>query len=239
MTSPIELWYWPTPNGWKISIALEEMGLPYTVRYVNIGAGEQFTPEFQALSPNGRMPAIVDPEGPDGQPISIFESGAILQYLGRKSGLYYPQEERGRVEVDQWLFWQAAGLGPMAGQTHHFRQYAPAMIRDQRQLSYGVNRYTNETGRLYGVMDRRLQERDYLAGEYSVADMACWPWILPTLQGQNIDQFPNLKAWLERVSSRAAVQKGREVGSEMRRNVAENNKDAEEARKILFGQRAR
>lgn len=239
MTTPIELWYWPTPNGWKVSIALEEMNLPYSVRYLNIGAGEQFTPEFQAINPNGRMPAIVDPVGPDGQPISIFESGAILQYLGRKSGLYYPQDERGRIEVDQWLFWQMSGLGPMAGQTHHFRQYAPAMIKDQRQIAYGVNRYTNETSRLYGVMDRRLQDREYLAGEYSIADMACWPWILPTLQGQNIDSFPNLKAWLERVGSREAVQKGRDVGSEMRRNVAENNKDAEEARKILFGQRAR
>lgn len=239
MTAPIDLWYWPTPNGWKVTIALEEMGLPYEVRYLNIGAGEQFTPEFQALNPNGRMPAIVDPEGPDGQPISIFESGAILQYLGRKSGLFYPHDERGRIEVDQWLFWQMSALGPMAGQTHHFRQYAPAMIADQRQLSYGVNRYTKETNRLYGVMDRQLQDRKYLAGEYSIADMACWPWILPTLQGQNINDFPNLKAWLERVGSRPAVQKGRSVGQERRRNVGENNKDAEEARKILFGQRSR
>ena len=238
MSAPIELWYWPTPNGWKISIALEEMGLPYEVRYVNIGAGEQFTPEFQALSPNGRMPAIVDPDGPDGQPISIFESGAILQYLARKSGQFYGADERARVEIDQWLFWQMGGLGPMAGQTHHFRQYAPAMISDQRHLAYGVNRYTNETHRLYGVMNRRLADRDYLAGEYSIADMACWPWVLPALQGQNIDDFPNLKAWLERVGSREAVQKGRAVGVEHRRNVAENNKDAEAARKILFGQRA-
>jgi len=239
MTAPIDLWYWPTPNGWKVSIALEEMGLPYEVHYVNIGAGEQFAPEFQALSPNGRMPAIVDPSGPDGQPVSLFESGAILQYLARKTGQFYGSSERVRIEIDQWLFWQMAGLGPMAGQTHHFRQYAPAIISDQRQLAYGVNRYTNETHRLYGVMNRRLEGRDYLAGEYSIADMACWPWILPALQGQNIDDFPNLKAWLERVGNRPAVRKGRDLGKDFRKNVGENNKDAEAARKILFGQRAR
>lgn len=237
MAAPIELWYWPTPNGWKISIALEEMGLPYEVKYVNIGAGEQFTPEFQALSPNGRMPAIVDPDGPDGQPISLFESGAILQYLGRKTGQFYPQDERGRANVDQWLFWQMAGLGPMAGQTHHFRQYAPAMISDQRQLAYGVNRYTNETHRLYSVMDRQLRDRDYLASDYSIADMAAWPWILPKLQGQSLDEFPALKAWLERVGAREAVQKGRAVGAEHRRDVSAGGKDAEQARKLLFGQR--
>lgn len=237
MAAPIELWYWPTPNGWKISIALEEMGLPYEVKYVNIGAGEQFTPEFQALSPNGRMPAIVDPEGPDGQPISLFESGAILQYLGRKTGQFYPQDERGRANVDQWLFWQMAGLGPMAGQTHHFRQYAPAMISDQRQLAYGVNRYTNETHRLYSVMDRQLRDRDYLAGDYSIADMAAWPWILPKLQGQSLDEFQALKAWHERVGAREAVQKGRAVGAEYRRDVSAGGKDAEQARKLLFGQR--
>jgi len=237
MAAAIELWYWPTPNGWKISIALEEMGLPYEVKYVNIGAGEQFTPEFQALSPNGRMPAIVDPEGPGGQPISLFESGAILQYLGRKTGQFYPQDERGRANVDQWLFWQMAGLGPMAGQTHHFRQYAPAMISDQRQLAYGVNRYTNETHRLYSVMDRQLRDRDYLAGDYSIADMAAWPWILPKLQGQSLDEFPALKAWHERVGAREAVQKGRAVGAEYRRDVSAGGKDAEQARKLLFGQR--
>ncbi|MBU4039367.1 MAG: glutathione S-transferase N-terminal domain-containing protein, partial [Alphaproteobacteria bacterium] len=175
MTQPIELWYWPTPNGWKISIALEEMGLPYEMKPVNIGAGEQFDAAFLAISPNGRMPAIVDPDGPDGQPLSIFESGAILQYLGVKSGQFYPQDPRGKAEVDQWLFWQVGGLGPMAGQTHHFRQYAPAIVRDQRHIAYGVRRYTDETHRLYGVMDRRLADRDYLAGDYSIADMAAWP----------------------------------------------------------------
>ena len=209
MSNPIELWYWPTPNGWKISIALEEMGLPYVMKPVNIGAGEQFAAEFQAISPNGRMPAIVDPDGPDGQPLSIFESGAILQYLGVKSGRFYPQDPRGKADVDQWLFWQVGGLGPMAGQTHHFRQYAPALTSDQRHLAYGVRRYTNETHRLYGVMDRRLADRDYLAGDYSIADMAAWPWILPQLQGQSLSDFPHLAAWVDRVGARPAAQAGR------------------------------
>ncbi|GAA0398270.1 glutathione S-transferase N-terminal domain-containing protein [Brevundimonas terrae] len=239
MSAPIELWFWPTPNGHKITIALEEMELPYTVRYLNIGGGEQFTPEFQRLNPNGRMPAIIDPHGPDSQPISLFESGAILQYLARKTGLFYGTDERSRIEVDQWLFWQMAGLGPMAGQTHHFRQYAPAMIQDQRQLAYGVNRYTNETHRLYGVMERRLQDRDYLAGDYSVADMACWPWILPRLQGQSFDDFPKLEAWHARIAARPAVQKGKAVGADLRRNLGDKGKDAEAARQILFGQRGR
>ncbi|MFC0632835.1 glutathione S-transferase N-terminal domain-containing protein [Brevundimonas balnearis] len=239
MPAPIELWYWPTPNGWKISIALEEMELPYALKPVNIGVGEQFRPEFQAISPNGRMPAIVDPEGDDGRPLSIFESGAILQYLGLKSGRFYPQTAREKAEIDQWLFWQVGGLGPMAGQTHHFRQYAPALIKDQRQIAYGVRRYTDETHRLYGVMDRRLKDREYLAGDYSIADMAAWPWILPEHQGQNLDEFPHLKAWHERVGARPAVQKGRAVGEELRANLAASGKAAEEARKVLFGQRAR
>lgn len=238
MSRPIELWYWPTPNGWKISIALEEMGLAYVVKPVNIGAGEQFSPEFQAISPNGRMPAIIDPDGPGEEPLSIFESGAILQYLGTKSGQFYPSDPRGKAEVDQWLFWQVGGLGPMAGQTHHFRQYAPSMIRDQRQIAYGVRRYTNETHRLYGVMERRLQDRDYLAGEYSIADMAAWPWVLPSLQGQNMDDFPHLAAWLERVGARPAVRKGRALLEELRGNAGGSGKDAEAARRILFGQRA-
>jgi GST-like protein len=152
-TAPIELYYWPTPNGWKITIMLEELGVPYEVKYVNIGKGEQFEPDFLKISPNNRMPAIVDPEGPDGKPISVFESGAILQYLGRKFGRFYPAEERARVEVEQWLFWQMGGLGPMAGQAHHFRQYAP------EQVPYAIARYTNEVNRLYGVMNRRLFHR--------------------------------------------------------------------------------
>ena len=239
-TAPIQLWYWPTPNGWKVSIALEEMGLPYEVKPVNIGTGEQFEPAFQAISPNGRMPAIVDPDGPDGLPLSIFESGAILQYLGMKSGRFYPTDLRARVEIDQWLFWQVGGLGPMAGQTHHFRQYAPAIIKDQRQIAYGVRRYTDETHRLYGVLNRRLADRDFVAGAaYSIADMAIWPWILPEHQGQNIDEFPNLKGWLARVGERPAVIKGKAVGDELRSNLAASGKAAEEARKVLFGQRGR
>lgn len=238
MTQPIELWYWPTPNGWKVSIALEEMGLAYEVKPVNIGTGEQFDARFQAISPNGRMPAIIDPDGPDGQPLSIFESGAILQYLGNKSGQFYPTEIRARAEVDQWLFWQVGGLGPMAGQTHHFRQYAPALIKDQRQIAYGVRRYTDETHRLYGVLNKRLSDRDYLAGDYSIADMAAWPWILPSHQGQDMAHFPHLQAWLDRVGERPAVQAGRAVGDALRSNLAASGKDAEAARKILFGQRA-
>jgi glutathione S-transferase/GST-like protein len=241
MPTPIELWYWPTPNGWKISIALEEMELPYTVRPVNIGKGEQFSPEFLAISPNNRMPAIVDPDGPDGRPLSVFESGAILQYLARKSGRFRPADERAAVEVDEWLFWQVGGLGPMAGQTHHFRQYAPTMLSDQRQLAYGVNRYTNETERLYCVLDKRLKDREYVAGDYSIADMAIWPWISPWRnQGQDLDAFPALKAWFERVEARPAVQRGKKVGEELRRpTLTQAGKEADEARSVLFGQRAR
>ena len=239
MSKPLELWYWPTPNGWKVSIALEEMGLPYEVKPVNIGAGEQFTPEFLAISPNNRMPALVDPEGPDGKPLSIFESGAILQYLANKSGQFYPTDIRARAEVDQWLFWQVGGLGPMAGQTHHFRQYAPALIKDQRQIAYGVRRYTDETNRLYGVLNKRLADLDYVAGDYSIADMAIWPWILPGPQGQDLEDFPHLKAWMERVGARPAVQAGRAVGNELRGDLGAAGKQAEQARKMLFGQRAR
>ena len=239
MSKPLELWYWPTPNGWKVSIALEEMGLPYEVKPVNIGAGEQFTPAFLAISPNNRMPALVDPEGPDGKPLSIFESGAILQYLGNKSGQFYPTDIRQRVEVDQWLFWQVGGLGPMAGQTHHFRQYAPALIKDQRQIAYGVRRYTDETNRLYGVLNKRLADREYVAGDYSIADMAIWPWILPGPQGQDLEDFPHLKAWMERVGDRPAVEAGRAVGNELRGDLGAAGKQAEQARKMLFGQRAR
>ena len=233
MAAPIELYYWPTPNGWKITIMLEELGVPYEVKYVNIGRGEQFKPEFLAISPNNRMPAIIDPEGPDGKPISVFESGAILQYLGRKFGKFYPSGERERVEVEQWLFWQVGGLGPMAGQAHHFRQYAPEKIQ------YGIDRYTNEVNRLYGVMDKRLADRDYLAGDYSIADMACIGWVIPHKnQGQDLDEFPNLKAWFERMMARPAVQKGVEIGKEERERQASLAED-QEAQKILFGQRAR
>ena len=238
MPRPIELHYWPTPNGWKITIALEEMDLPYEVKLVNIGRGEQFTPEFQALSPNGRMPAIVDPQGAEGEPLAIFESGAILQHLGRLSGRYYPESPRERAEVEQWLFWQVGGQGPMAGQTHHFRQYAPAIVRDQRQLAYGVKRYTDEVRRLYSVLEKRLADRDYVAGDYSIADMAIWPWIVPYRnQGQDLDRTPRLKAWFERIGEREAVQRGMAVGKDVRRDLAASGADAERARKVLFGQR--
>ncbi|HYG27329.1 MAG TPA: glutathione S-transferase N-terminal domain-containing protein [Caulobacteraceae bacterium] len=241
MTKPIELHFWPTPNGWKVSIALEEMGLAYEMIPVNIGAGEQFEPKFLKISPNNRMPAIVDPEGPDGQPISVFESGAILQYLARKSGQFYGSSERERVEVDQWLFWQMGGLGPMAGQTHHFRQYAPSFIADQRQVAYGAIRYTNETNRLYGVLERQLEGRDFVCGDYSIADMAIWPWIVPWKnQGQNLDDFPNIKAWYQRVIDRPAAQRGFAVGQELRRGgLQASGKEAEKARAVLFGQRAK
>lgn len=206
---PIELFYWPTPNGWKVTIALEELGLPYVIRPVNIGKGDQFKPDFLALSPNNKMPAIIDPNGPDGQPISVFESGAILQYLGRKTGKLYPSEERARVEVEEWLFWQVAGLGPMAGQAHHFRIFAP------EKVPYAIERYTKECERLYGVMDRRLDGRDYLAGAYSIADIACVGWVRAwERQGQDPTKFANVQAWLDRVLSRPAVQRGLAVAAE-------------------------
>jgi GST-like protein len=241
MTKPIELHYWPTPNGWKVSIALEEMELPYEMIPVNIGKGEQFTPQFLAISPNNRMPAIVDPDGPDGQPVSIFESGAILQYLGRKTGKFYGDSERERIEIDQWVFWQMANLGPVAGQSHHFRQYAAGFIRDQRQLAYGAVRFTNEVNRLYGVLNGRLEGRDFVCGDYSIADMACWPWVVPWRnQGQNLDDFPNVKAWHQRVIERPPAQKGFSVGAELRRTgLQASGKEAEESRRVLFGQRAR
>ena len=241
MVQPIELHYWPTPNGHKITIALEEMGLPYEIKPVNIGRGEQFKPAFLSISPNNRMPAIVDPDGPGGKPISVFESGAILQYLGRKTGKFYGSDERSRVEVEEWLFWQVANLGPMAGQAHHFRGYAPVMILDQRQIAYGAIRYTNEIERLYGVLDNRLAGRDYVCGDYSIADMAVWPWTVPwKLQGIVLDEFPHLKAWFARVEARPAVARAKTRGDDLRaQGLQAPGKEAEEARKVLFGQRAR
>jgi GST-like protein len=230
--NPIELHYWPTPNGHKITIMLEETGLPYEIKPVNIGRGDQFTPEFLAISPNNRMPAIVDPDGPGGKPISVFESGAILQYLGRKTGKFYPKEERARVEVEEWLYWQMAGLGPMAGQAHHFRNYAP------EKIAYGIDRYTNEVHRLYGVLDTRLKDREYLAGAYSIADMASYPWVRPYKnQGQDLAEFPALEKWFQRMRDRPAVAKAVKIGEELRSNY-DLSKD-KEAQKVLFGQRAR
>ncbi|GIX13120.1 MAG: thiol:disulfide oxidoreductase [Paracoccaceae bacterium] len=232
MPAPIALYYWPTPNGWKITIALEEMGLPYEVRLVNIGRGEQFNPDFLKIAPNNRMPAIIDPEGPDGAPISIFESGAILQYLGRKTGMFYGRNERERVEIEQWLMWQMGGLGPMAGQAHHFLRYAPSLEPPQ-DIPYAKDRYRNEVRRLYGVLDRRLADREFVAGDYSIADMAIWPWASGWKnQEQDIEEFPHMKAWLDRVGARPAVQRGRAVAAEMRGDLRADR----EAQKVLFGQ---
>ncbi|RZZ86986.1 glutathione S-transferase N-terminal domain-containing protein [Pseudoxanthomonas winnipegensis] len=211
MSDALELHYWPTPNGWKITLMLEELGVPYRVNFVDITKGEQFAPAFLRISPNNRIPALVDPQGPGGAPLSIFESGAILQYLGRKFRRFYPDDERQRVEVDQWLFWQVGGLGPMAGQAHHFRQYAPEAI------DYAIARYTREVARLYGVLERRLADRDYLAGEYSIADMACVGWIVPhAKQGQDLAHFPHLKTWFDTVMARPAVRRAMAVGREER-----------------------
>lgn len=234
MPAPIALHYWPTPNGKKITIALEEMGLPYEVHLVNIGKGEQFRPEFLAIAPNNRMPAIVDPEGPDGAPVSIFESGAILQYLARKTGRFYGETERERIAVEEWLFWQMGGVGPMAGQAHHFLNYAPTMD-PPNVLPYAQDRYRNEVARLYGVLDRRLEGRDYVAGSYSIADMAIWPWAAGwENQQQDLSKFPNMAAWLERVGARPAVEKGAAVAQEARSDLTQDR----EAQKILFGKRS-
>src|ERR1700692_4962763 len=192
--APIELYYWPTPNGWKISIMLEECALPYVVHPVDISKGEQFAPRFLAISPNNRIPAIVDPNGPGGRPLAVFESGAILQYLGRKTGNFYPLNERARVAVDEWLFWQMGGLGPMAGQAIHFRRYAPA------PLAYAVARYSDEGNRLYGVMHTRLEQCEFLAERYSIADMACVGWVrLAERQVQDLGQFADLKRWYDTI----------------------------------------
>ncbi|PSB26690.1 glutathione binding-like protein [Stenomitos frigidus] len=197
----IDLYYWTTPNGHKITIFLEEVGLPYTVIPINIGAGDQFKPEFLKIAPNNRIPAIVDHDPATGsKPISIFESGAILLYLAEKTGKLIPTDLQGRADVLQWLFWQMGGLGPMAGQNHHFSQYAP------EKIPYAINRYVNETGRLYAVLDKRLSDREFLAGEYSIADIASYPWVVPyERQGQNLDHFPNLKRWFEAIQSRPAT----------------------------------
>jgi GST-like protein len=228
----IELYFWPTPNGFKITIMLEECGLPYEVKYVNIGKGDQFKPEFLKISLNNRMPAIIDRDGPGAKPISVFESGAILQYLGRKTGQFYPSDERVRVEVEEWLFWQMGGLGPMAGQAHHFRQYAPDKI------AYAYDRYTDEVNRLYGVMNIRLKDKEFLAGDYSIADMAAYPWVRPyKRQGQDLAEFPNLEAWYSRVHDRPAVARAVLVGKEERAKW-DLRKD-KDAKSVLFGQRAR
>jgi GST-like protein len=205
----IELYYFPTPNTWKASIMLEECGLPYTVKPVDIRAGEQMKPDFLAISPNNKVPAIVDLDGPDGKPLAIFESGAILVYLAEKSGKLLPAGAAARSEALQWLFWQVGGLGPMAGQAHVFRQFDPPNPT-------ALERYVKETARLYGVMDRRLADRDYLAGEYSIADIACFGWTwFHNMHGQDLKLFPNVSAWFARLSAREAVQRGKLVGLEL------------------------
>ncbi|MBL9011136.1 MAG: glutathione S-transferase N-terminal domain-containing protein [Alphaproteobacteria bacterium] len=231
---PIEFYYWPTANGWKVSIMLEECGVPYVLRPVNIGRGEQFTADYLKISPNGRIPAIADPDGPGGKEISVFESGAVLQYLGRKTGKFYPADERGRVAVDEWLFWQVSGLGPMAGQANHFRQFAPETI------PYAIERYTNEVGRLYNVMNRRLAGRDYLAGPYSIADIACYGWIMShQQQGQNLAAFVHLKAWFDRVGARPGVQRGLAVGRELRSASPSDLRSSQDSRRVLLNQKPR
>jgi GSH-dependent disulfide-bond oxidoreductase len=230
----IDLHYWPTPNGWKISIALEEMGLPYAVHFVDIGKGDQFKPDFLKIAPNNRMPAIIDPDGPDGAPISIFESGAILQYLARKTGQFYGTTERDRIAVDQWLMWQMGGVGPMAGQAHHFLKYAPALTPPQ-DLPYAKDRYRNEVTRLYGVLDRQLAQHAYVAGDFlSIADFAIWPWAsLWEGQEQTLDDKPHLARWLAELAARPALQRGRALAADKRQNV----QDDREAQKVLFGKR--
>lgn len=224
----IDLYYWPTPNGHKITLFLEESGMPYTIVPLNIGKGEQYRPEFLAISPNNRMPAIVDHTPMErGAPISVFESGAILLYLAEKSEQFMPQDLRGRVEVTQWLFWQTSGLGPMAGQNHHFSRYAP------EKIPYAVDRYVRETNRLYGVLNHRLADREFVAGAYSIADMAAYPWIVPhAAQGQTLEDFPHLQRWFEAIKNRPATIRAYERGAEFSTGNAPFD---EEARKILFG----
>lgn len=224
----VDLYYWPTPNGHKITIFLEETELDYQILPVNIGAGDQFKPEFLAIAPNNRMPAIVDTDPAEGrEPISVFESGAILLYLAEKVRKFIPANLRDRAIVLEWLFWQVGGLGPMAGQNHHFRQYAPDKI------PYAIARYVNETNRLYGVLDKQLAGRDFIAGDYSIADMACYPWIVPhEKQGQSLHDFPHLQRWFESIQARPAVVRAYEKG----RSINAQSTMTEEAKKILFGQ---
>lgn len=228
----IDLHYWTTPNGHKVTLLLEEVGLPYRIVPVNIGKGEQFRPEFLAIAPNNRIPAIVDhdPAG-GGDPISLFESGAILLYLAEKTGRLIPTDLRGRAEVLQWLFWQMGGLGPMAGQNHHFRNYAP------EKIPYAIDRYVNETNRLYGVLNKRLADRAFVAGaDYSIADIASYPWIVPEAQGQDLGDFPHLACWHAEIKARPATTRAYELIKDVNPGVGGIRTEAE--RKILFGQNA-
>lgn len=222
----IEVYSWPTPNGHKVHIMLEECGLPYEAKPINIGKGEQFTPEFLAISPNNKIPALVDPDGPDGQPISLFESGAILVYLAGKTGKFMPATDRGKYDVLQWLMFQMGGVGPMLGQAHHFRLYAP------EKIEYAINRYSNEAKRLYGVIDKQLSRHRYLAGDdYTIADIATFPW-LRSWQNQGIvlDDYPHLKKWFHAIEERPAVQRGVQVLAHLRKPITDDK-----AREVLFG----
>jgi GST-like protein len=223
----IDLYYWTTPNGHKITMFLEETGLAYRIVPVDIGSGAQFEPAFLAISPNNRVPAIVDHAPADGgAPLSVFESGAILLYLAEKSGRLLPQQLRGRVEVMQWLFWQMAGLGPMAGQNHHFSRYAP------EKIAYAIERYVRETRRLYAVLDRRLADRPFIAGEYSIADIAAYPWIVPhERQGQKLEDFPHLRRWFDTIRERPATVRAYEKA----KSINTQTEFTEEARRVLFG----
>jgi len=230
----IDLYFWPTPNGYKISVMCEEVGIKYNVIPINIGKGDQFKPEFLKISPNNKMPAIVDPDGPGGKPIAIFESGAILMYLAEKTGKLMPSDTRGKYNVIQWLMFQMGTVGPMLGQAHHFRRYAP------EQLQYAIDRYTNEAKRIYNVIEKRVGEVPYLAGEYSIADIATYPWLVPhNMQGQNLDDYPNLKRWYEAIRARPAVQRGFAVmGDEVARSRAQTQakpEDDKERWSNLFG----
>ncbi|MCM2289954.1 MAG: glutathione S-transferase N-terminal domain-containing protein [Sulfuritalea sp.] len=226
----IDLYYWTTPNGHKITMFLEETGLPHRIVPINIGKGEQFAADFLKISPNNRIPAIVDHDPADGgAPLSLFESGAILLYLADKTGQFIASDLRGRNETLQWLFWQMGGLGPMAGQNHHFTQYAP------EQIPYAIERYTKETARLYAVLNKRLADREFIAGDYSIADMASYPWIVPhEKQGQNLDDFPNLKRWFAAIRERPATQRAYALAKQINPAPVVN----EDAKRILFGQDA-
>ena len=226
----IDLYYWPTPNGHKVTLLLEEAGLEYRIHPVNIGSGDQFKPEFLAISPNNKMPAIVDHAPADGgAPQSVFESGAMLLYLAEKTGAFLPAQARARIEALEWLFWQVGGLGPMLGQNHHFNQYAP------EKIPYAMDRYTNETRRLYGVLDKRLDGRDFLAGDYSIADMAAYPWIVPhAKQKMDLVDFPNVARWFDAISQRPATARAYALGPQV--NPALGEPLTEEQRRHMFGQ---
>ena len=225
----IQLYSLPTPNGVKVSIMLEETGLPYEPHLVDFNTNDQHSPEFLSLNPNGKIPAIIDPNGPGGKPLGLFESGAILIYLAEKAGKFLPTDMRKRFDVLQWLMWQMGGLGPMAGQNHHFVQYAP------ERIPYAMERYVKETNRLYGVLNKRLADREFIAGEYSIADMACYPWIVPYKnQQQNLDDFPHLKRWFEAIYARPATARAYKLAKQV--NPDKTPTVNEESKKILFGQ---